>query len=306
MQVVHSFAETVPYRGCVAAIGNFDGVHRGHQSMLERLRFRADERKAPALILTFDPPPIELLRPADAPPRVTTLSRRLELLSRFGAEACLVYRTDSALLSLTAREFFDSIVLGQLAAVGLVEGPNFFFGKGRGGNVQVLQEWCPQHDLSIDVVDSVHVDDVMVSSSEIRRRLTSGDARGAAAMLGRPHRISGRVVRGDQRGRTIGFPTANLAEVAVMLPRDGVYACVCTVDGAVHTAIMNIGPNPTFGEQRRKLEVHLLDFHGDLYGRELHVDLVERLRETRAFSGVEALVAQLTRDATAARLAVAG
>lgn len=301
MKVFRGFDEFDAFRGGFVSIGNFDGVHRGHESMIAALLHGARDRRVPAVAFTFDPHPISILRPEQAPPPLTTTERKLELLARSGVDAAIVYPTDRALLNLTPREFFDRIIVGTLAAAGLVEGPNFFFGRDRRGTIDTLREFCTSAALELQIVPPIKIGDRLVSSTEIRCLIASGQMRESAALLGSPYRIRGGVARGAERGRTIGFPTANLEQIATLLPRDGVYAGRALVNGTWHAAGINVGPNPTFREQHRKVEVHLLDFQGDLYGRPLDVEFLERLRDTTAFAGVEELKRQLQVDMSRAR-----
>jgi riboflavin kinase/FMN adenylyltransferase len=301
MQVVRGLENLENCRHGFVSIGNFDGVHRGHQSMIAVLTRNADERHAPAVIFTFDPHPIALLRPGQSPPPLSTTERKIELLSQFGVDAVVVYPTDQALLNLSPREFFDRIVVGRLEARGLIEGPNFFFGHNREGNIETLREFCAAAGRELEVVPPVTVGDHLVSSTEIRRMIADGRVREASALLGYPYRISGTVVRGAERGRTIGFPTANLEGVRTVLPRDGVYAGRAQAGSTWYAAGINVGPAPTFADQERKLEVHLVDYSGDLYGARLVVEFVDRLRDTVRFAGVDELKSQLQRDIDQAR-----
>lgn len=299
MKILRGLSEIAEFRGGFFSIGNFDGVHLGHRSMLSVLTGRARPLKTAAVVFTFDPHPIALLRPGQIPPPLTTTERKLELLAECGVDATLVYPTDQPLLDLVPREFFDRIVVGRLAAQGLVEGPNFFFGHNRAGSVDTLREYCRGANLELHVAEPVFVKDVLVSSTEIRRRIALGDVRTAAELLGAPYQVRGTVGEGARRGRTLGFPTANLSGVETVLPRDGVYAGrarLARTSDRWQPAAINVGPNPTFAEHQRKLEVHLLDFSGDLYGRLLDVEFIERLRDTRPFSGPEELKHQLDRD----------
>lgn len=301
MQVVRGLDEVEVCRRGFVSIGNFDGVHRGHQSMIAVLTRNAASGGAPAVIFTFDPHPIALLRPGQSPPPLSTTERKLELLGQFGVDAVVVYPTDQALLNLSPREFFDRIIIGRLEARGLVEGPNFFFGHGRAGHIGTLQEFCGAAKIELSIVPPVNVGDHLVSSSEIRRLITDGRVREAGALLGYRYRISGSVVRGAERGRTIGFPTANVEGVRTVLPRDGVYAGRAQVGAEWYAAGVNVGLAPTFADQERKLEVHLIDFSGDLYGSRILVEFVERLRDTVRFEGVEELKAQLRQDIAVTR-----
>jgi riboflavin kinase/FMN adenylyltransferase len=252
-------------------------------------------QNVPAVALTFDPHPAALLR-GSAPPALTTTERKLELLATCGLDATIVFPTDRAFLQLTPEEFFDRIVRQTLQARGLVEGPNFRFGHNRAGDIETLHRLCDGAKLQFSAVPAVRIDGRTVSSSEIRQAITRGDIPAANAMLGSDYRLRGRVVEGAKRGRTIGFPTANLEGVATLLPPEGVYAARAWVAGHPYAAGLNLGPNPTFAEQARKLEVHLLDFTGNLYGQTLAVDLLARLRDTRPFANVDELKVQLGKD----------
>jgi riboflavin kinase / FMN adenylyltransferase len=291
----------VPVRDGYVAIGNFDGVHRGHQVMIGRLIARARDAGRPAIAVTFDPHPLSLLRPEALPPGLTTLADRADLLRSCGVDCVVVLPTSWELLRLTAAEFFDQVVYQRLHAVGLVEGPNFCFGKDRGGNVTLLRQLCAHAGLSLDVVEPVTIDGQWVSSSVIRSLLQAGDVDDAVNLLGRPYRLTGRVVTGSRRGATLGFPTANLADLQTVIPGSGVYAGRTEIDGRTHQAAIHIGPNPTFGEAALKVEVHVLDFAGDLYDRTLSVDFTRRLRDVRRFDSVDELRRQLTEDIAAAR-----
>jgi riboflavin kinase/FMN adenylyltransferase len=296
MELVRDWESIASLRGGYVSIGNFDGVHRGHQAMLNVLTSRARSDNVPAVAVTFDPHPIALLKPDAAPPALTTIERRAELLGRYGVDVTLVVPTDLSLLALTAEEFFDTIIRGKLQARGLVEGPNFFFGRHRSGNITVLRTLCANHGLSFDVAPPVTVDEQLVSSSVIRSLLETGDAAHAVRLLGHPHRVSGLVAHGAERGRTLGFPTANLTGVTTLVPGNGVYAGWAAVGNERHPAAVNIGPNPTFADASRKIEAHLLDFQGDLYGLILHVDIQDRVRDVRRFGSADELRAQLEHD----------
>jgi riboflavin kinase/FMN adenylyltransferase len=297
--------ETVPSkaRGSFVAVGNFDGVHRGHAHLLNRLQSCAGLAGVPALALTFDPPPVALLRPDAAPAPLTWLSRRLDLMRKAGADEVGIFRTGPWFLGLTAREFFDRVILGQLDAKGMVEGPTFGFGRDRGGDSELLRSWCAKAGLAFEVASPTEADGQIVSSTRIRRALASGEVAEAARLLGRPHRIRGLVTHGAGRGAGIGVPTANLDGIDTVIPDDGVYAGLAFVEGRalpIPTAC-NIGPNPTFGEQIRKVEAHLIDFQGDLYGQSVELELLQRLRPTRRFAGLDDLLGQIKLDVEQAR-----
>jgi riboflavin kinase/FMN adenylyltransferase len=288
-------------RGGSVTIGNFDGVHRGHAALLTALRAQANSVGGPAVALTFDPHPMDLLRPGRSLPPLTTTAERGRLLHELGVDQVVVLRTTRDLLALRAEEFFAQVVRDRLAARALVEGPNFGFGRGREGNVETLARLCAACDVGLTVVPPVQVNGGEVSSSRIRAALMQGDVSEAAAMLGRPYRLAGVVGTGQRRGQTIGFPTANLGAIPTVVPGDGVYAVRARLGDKIWPAAANVGPNPTFGEDARKVEVHLIDFHGDLYGQPLAVDFVQRLRDTRPFRGAAELIEQLNKDVEQAR-----
>jgi riboflavin kinase / FMN adenylyltransferase len=297
--------ERVPAKqsGSFVAVGNFDGVHRGHVHLLARLRARADAAGVPALALTFDPPPVAVLRPDAAPAPLTWLERRIELMSQAGATEVGVFRTGPWLLGLTAREFFDRVILEQLGARGMVEGPTFGFGRDRGGDAKLLGSWCAEAGLEFEVVSPSEFDGRIVSSTRIRQALAEGEADEAALLLGHPHRIRGVVTHGAGRGAEIGVPTANLDGIDTVIPADGVYAAFAFIEGQSRPlpTACHIGANSTFGESARTVEAHLIDFRGDLYDQRVELDLLRRLRPTLKFDGLDDLLHQIKLDIEQAR-----
>lgn len=299
MRLIRGFDDVDAHRGGVVSIGNFDGVHRGHRAIAATLVARAREVGRPAVVLTFDPHPIRLLRPESEPPSLSTLERKTELLGSVGVDLVVAYPTDRALLQLSPVEFFETIVRDRLDAVGLVEGPNFFFGRGRAGNVETLRDLCNGAGMTFDVVEPVATGGDVVSSSRIRGLVDAGRIAEAAELLGHPYRLTGTVVRGAGRGRTIGTPTANLGAIPTLLPAHGVYAARALTDAPespTYPAAVNVGPNPTFGDDATKVEAHLVGFDGDLYDMVLHVDLLDRLRDIVTFDDVAALERQISED----------
>jgi riboflavin kinase/FMN adenylyltransferase len=292
-------------RGGAVAVGNFDGVHLGHAALVARLRTTADRVGGPAVAVTFDPHPIALLAPERLLPLLTTPADRGDLLQRAGADHVVILRTTPELLRLEARELLDTVLADRLAAKAAVEGFNFRFGRGRAGDLELLRHWCRRRGIEFTVVGRQAVDCAVVSSSRVRTALEAGDVAAAARLLGRPYRLRGVIGTGAKRGRTLGFPTANLTEPATLVPGDGVYAVrTWLADGSTWPGAANIGPNPTFGEQARKLEVHLIGFEGDLYGQPIAVDFIARLRDTRPFAGPAELSEQLRADVEQARRAI--
>jgi riboflavin kinase/FMN adenylyltransferase len=290
-------------RGAVT-IGNFDGVHRGHARIVERLIWHARQVSGSAIVFTFDPHPVRLLRPEAAPPPLTWTERKAELLAELGVDAMIAYPTDESLLRLSHREFFDSIIGGQLDAQVLIEGPNFHYGRNREGNVDTLAEMCRESGRTLEIVEPMLWRGDYVSSSRTRTLIQDGDVQDAARLLTRPYRLRGLVTHGARRGRQIGFPTANLDGIDTLLPSAGVYAGRAIAAHGKWAAAINIGPNPTFGERGLKFEAHLIGFEGSLYGQTMEVDILSRLRDIHPFDSVEQLKAQLQRDvADAARIA---
>jgi riboflavin kinase/FMN adenylyltransferase len=287
--------------GGVAVVGNFDGVHRGHLALIQQARELAISLGGPLVVVTFDPHPLQLLAPERFLPQLTTSDDRASLLREAGADVVVTLQTDRELLDLSAKAFFQKIIGERLRARGVVEGFNFRFGKDRQGDLEMLRSWCAEKAMAFRIVEPFAHQGVAISSSSARTALEAGDIDAATALLGRNFHVHGMVVEGAKRGRTIGFPTANLGDVQTLLPADGVYAVRAIVDGRAWPAAANIGPNPTFGENARKIEVHLIDFVGDLYGRSIRVEFARRLRSTRPFASVEALIAQVKADVQDAR-----
>jgi riboflavin kinase / FMN adenylyltransferase len=283
-------------RGGAVAVGNFDGVHRGHARIVERLREQATRVGGPAVVFTFDPHPVRLLRPEHAPPPLTWTDRKANLLEQLGVDAVIAYPTDEALLALSAREFFDRILRELLDARALVEGTNFCFGHDRAGTIDMLRRFAAEASLTLEAVEPITLDGDVVSSSRVRRLIAAGQIDDARRLLTRPYRIRGMVTHGAGRGAKIGFPTANVDAVDTLLPGPGVYAGRAIGGGNIWPAAINVGPNPTFGEQAMKVEAHLVGFHGNLYGAPLELDFVARLRDVRTFAGVAELKEQLHRD----------
>ncbi len=282
-------------RGGVS-IGNFDGVHLGHARIVERLKALSKAVNGPAVIFTFDPHPVRLLRPSEAPPPLTWTDRKAQLLSELGVDAMVAFPTDRALLALSPEEFFADIVCRSLGARALVEGPNFRFGQGRRGDVGLLDTLVKRNRMQLEIVAPIEVDGQIVSSSRVRQALLAGRVDEARLLLTRPYRIRGMVTHGASRGASLGFPTANVDAIDTLVPAVGVYAGMAHTVGSKWPAAIHVGPNPTFGEQALKIEVHLIGYQGSLYGEPLEVDFLSRLRDTRPFASVDELKTQLHQD----------
>jgi riboflavin kinase / FMN adenylyltransferase len=295
-----------PVRGGAIAIGNFDGVHRGHARIVERLRERAKQVGGPAVVFTVDPHPVRLLRPAEAPPPLSWTNRKAELLGALGVDALIAYPTNEAMLQKSPQQFFRDIVQIALAARALVEGANFRFGHNRAGTVEVLAALAADAHITLDVVPPVEMAGDVISSSRVRQLIAAGDVEVAAALLTQPYRIRGLVTHGAGRGAKLGFPTANLEGVDTLLPAAGVYAgrAYLVAQNATRDfrpAAIHIGPNVTFGEHVLKVEAHLVDFDRPLHGELLEVDFIARVRDTHPFSSPTALKEQLARDVAKVR-----
>jgi riboflavin kinase / FMN adenylyltransferase len=287
--------------GSILSIGNFDGVHRGHQALLEVARAHRRQRPGSRIaVATFEPHPFTVLRPEKVPPRLTPRDLKRELLEQQGVDDLIELAPDPAVLNLTAEEFW-AILRDQVRPVCLIEGHEFNFGKGRGGNIHRLRQWCAASEVKLHVVSEVEVAlldlrVVPVSSTVVRWLIAYGRVRDAAICLGRPYALRGPVIKGYQRGRELGVPTANLRCNAQLVPDDGIYAGRCTLDARTFPAAVSIGTMPTFGECDRQIEAHLVGFSGDLYGGILTVELLDWLREQRKFASVDALKVQIARD----------
>ncbi len=283
--------------GGVISIGNFDGVHRGHAALLGRVCELARTIGGPSVAVVLDPHPVSLLRPDAAPQRLTTIGRRLERLTELGVDFLVVCSINREFLNLSAEQFFQSLVVEKLRAKGMVEGPNFFFGRNRGGNIESLQAFCDAAEIQCVIAGSIERDEEMISSTRIRNALMSGEIVQANELLGAPYQLEGVVGTGQKRGRKLGFPTANLDAIPTLVPKNGVYGGVTQVDGRLIPAAIHIGPNPTFeSSDVRKVEVHLLDYSGDLYGQRLMVDFHTRVRDIARFDSPEQLKQQLAQD----------
>jgi riboflavin kinase / FMN adenylyltransferase len=301
--VAHDLDEVVPGPS-VVTIGNFDGVHRGHRVLLRRAVDAAHEAAVRSVAVTFDPHPAAVLRPGTEPAAIGALEDRTAALLEVGIDLVVVLAFTHELSELTAEEFLERVLVERLEATKVIVGTNFRFGHKAAGDVVTLADAGDTHGFAVEAVTLLELDGSPISSSELRRRIgQEGDLDWANAALGRPFRLAGEVVRGDQRGRTIGFPTANIEVPAGrLLPATGVYAGIATLEGGLrYAAVTNVGTRPTFDGEGVTVEVHLLDADLDLYGRQLEVSFLHRLRGEQRFDGVEALQAQIGRDAEVAR-----
>lgn len=289
------------WKGGVVALGNFDGVHRGHQALLAQAQKPAGALGAPLLALTFEPHPRGFFVPDTGPFRLTLAPAKTRLLAEHGVQAVLAQHFDAAFAALPAEAFVGDVLLRGLGARHVVCGYDFTFGARRSGNVERLRAEGKARGFGVTVLDPVMREGEIYSSTRIREALRAGMVSEAAQLLGHPWEIEGTVELGDQRGRTIGFPTANVDLGQHLRPRFGVYAVRALVDGVWRDGVANLGRRPTFGKLKENFEVHLFDFAGDLYGKVLRVAMVDFIRSEMKFEGLDQLKAQIAADGEAAR-----
>jgi riboflavin kinase / FMN adenylyltransferase len=293
-------------RGAVYAIGNFDGVHRGHQSLIDAAAATALERGAKAGVIMFEPHPREFFVPHEPHFHLTPLDTKLGLLEAHGIDIAVVLAFDAALAGLAAEEFIERVLVADLAVSGVVIGYDFFFGRSRKGNPRTMHEAGVRHGFTVSVIDPVAEGGEVFSSSAVRLALAGGDVKGAAAILGRAWRVSGKVVGGAHRGTGLGFPTANVPMPKGTALGHGIYAVRALIEGeaGAHDAAAYLGTRPTFDSGMPVLEVFLFDFDGDLYGRAIEVEFVDFIRHDRKFDTIEALITQMADDCAKARAAL--
>jgi len=286
----------------VLALGNFDGLHRGHMKIVDRVRRRAGERGGTPAVMTFDPHPSRVLRPDKAPPLLMTIEQKLEALGLAGMQGVAVVRFTPELSSWEPEQFVRAVLVDWLHVAEVWVGANFLFGHNRAGTFSVLRSLGARYGFRAEKIDPVRYKDFVVSSTRVRRLLSEGRVDEAAALLGHHFFIDGTVTRGAGRGRGIGFPTANICTDNELVPPPGVYATLLTLDGIVHPSITNVGFRPTFGDvDRVTIESHVFHFTRDLYGQRVRLSFVQRLRDERAFPDVDALRAQIEADCRSAQ-----
>ena len=280
----------------VLALGNFDGLHRGHLKIIERVRRGAAEHGGTPMAMTFDPHPPRIVRPDKAPPLLMTKAQRLDALHAAGISCGAVVRFTRELSEWDPEAFVRAVLVEWLRVSEVWVGANFLFGHGRSGNFSVLRTLGQRYGFRADKIDPVRYKDFVVSSTRVRRLVGEGRMDEAGALLGHMFYVDGVIVEGRKRGREIGFPTANLATDNELLPPHGVYATMATIDGIVRAGLTNIGVRPTFGERMVTVETHLLGYTGDLYGKRVRLSFVQRLRDERRFDDVDALRTQIQLD----------
>ena len=311
--VVHYPDETRPisWRHPVLALGNFDGVHRGHLKIVERVRRVAEERGASAIAMTFDPHPPRVVRPDKAAPLLMTTPQKLDALSKAGIQGVVIVRFTPEMSRWEPETFVRTVLVEWMHVAEVWVGANFLFGRDRSGNFSMLRSLGARYGFRAEKIDAVRYKDFVVSSTRIRRLVGEGRVDEAGALLGHHYYIDGSVIQGRQRGRDLGFPTANLCSDNELIPPRGVYATTTQIDAVVYPSVTNVGFRPTFKDQQRganseddgqlTVETHLFDFDDELYGHRLRVGFVQRLRDERRFETVDALRAQIAADCDRAR-----
>jgi riboflavin kinase/FMN adenylyltransferase len=305
MDVIHFPHDHRPahWKQPVLALGNFDGVHRGHRKILDRLGRVAGERGATSVVMTFDPHPPRVVRPDKAPPLLMTMAQKLEAIAAAGVQGAAIVRFTADLSRWDPETFVRTVLVDWLRVSEVWVGANFLFGHDRAGNFSMLRVLGARYGFKAEKIDPVRYKDFVVSSTRIRRLISEARVDEAGALLGHQYFVDGKVVQGDQRGRTIGFPTANLCTENELVPPRGVYATTLTLDGVVLPSITNIGVRPTVDDSgRTSIETHVFNFSRDLYGATVRVGFVQRLRDERAFDSVGALTAQIAADCGRARV----
>jgi riboflavin kinase/FMN adenylyltransferase len=306
VEVIHYPDDPRPigWRSPVLALGNFDGLHRGHVKIIERIQRGAGERGGTSVVLTFDPHPPRIVRPDKAPPLLMTKPQKLEAMARAGVQGVAVVRFTREMSQWEPEAFVRNVLVEWLRVSEVWVGADFLFGRDRSGNFTLLRSLGSQYGFRAEKIDPIRYKDFVVSSTRIRRLVGEGRVDEAGALLGHHYAIDGIVVEGAKRGREIGFPTANLATENELIPPNGVYATALTIDGQIHPSVTNVGQRPTFGENlATTIETHIMGQSMDLYGRSVHLAFVQRLRDERKFPDLEALQEQISADVRrAARL----
>jgi len=293
---------THPLRNPVLTIGNFDGVHKGHLALFDKVKDRAQKIDGQSALMTFDPHPIKVIKPGNGPRLVTLTEQKLELIENAHIDVvfCIPFTKEFAAIS--ARDFVQDILVKKIGVREIVVGYDYTFGHNREGNIDFLRKAGEEFGFAVHVLEPVYVGDKLVSSTRIRHLVQEGNLSEAKELLGRDYQISGTVIRGKNRGgRLLGFPTANIELIDELIPKQGVYAVHVRVNHQTLAGVTNIGFNPTFGKGPFSVETHLLDFHGDLLGKRISIQFIERLRDERPFGSIKDLAEQITRDIQKAR-----
>ncbi len=297
MQIIHECSQipqNLPFP--VLTLGNFDGVHRGHQALLARVCQRATLLGGTSIVVTFDPHPLKILAPEKCPPLITTTQQKIRLLERYGIALTCCFSFTREFANQEAEEFVEEILYKRIRVKEVYVGYDFAFGKGRKGTPELLKTMGTRLDFHVEVVNPVQAEGEIVSSTRIRHLIRRGAMQEASQFLGRPYALEGKVVPGFQQGRELGFPTANVIPFNDLIPANGVYVTETYYQNRCYASITNIGTNPTFQRDQRRIETHLFDFHGQLYDQEIEMAFLAKIRDEQAFPSVTALVEQIKQD----------
>jgi len=289
----------------IITLGNFDGLHLGHQELIRKIILRAEETGGLSMVVTFRPHPLKILAPEKCPPLISIYEEKIQLLEKLGIDVLVKIPFTLDFSAMEPRDFVKNILVDLLGAKEIFVGYNYRFGKGRKGNIRMLRDLGKELGFIVREIEQVSLNGEVISSTRIRQLLINGEVEYAAKLLGRPYTLCGIVVKGDGRGRGLGFPTANLASRHAIIPSNGVYAVRLFVRDNYYNGIVNIGMRPTFDAKSLAIEVHIFDFDEDIYGEEMTVYFAGKIREERKFSSAEALIGQITKDISAAKTILA-
>jgi riboflavin kinase/FMN adenylyltransferase len=303
MTIIYDLEEVKgPLTNPVLTIGNFDGVHKGHLALFDRVKERARAIGGQSVVMTFDPHPIKVMKPGNGPPLITLGEQKLRLINDADIDVIFFIPFTKQFAAISARDFVQNILIKKIGMKELIVGYDYAFGRNREGNIKLLQEMGNHFDFAVHVVEPIRIDDSLVSSTSIRKLVHEGNLSKAKALLGRDYQISGSVVKGKNRGgRLLGFPTANLKLIDELTPKAGVYAVKVLIDDQTYEGLTNVGYNPTFGNGVFSVETHILDFSGDLLGKSIRVNFIQRLRDEKNFETVGDLADQIGQDVKHAR-----
>ena len=296
---------TKPFTNSVITLGNFDGIHLGHQELVRMVMNRAQEIQGQSMVVTFRPHPLKVLAPEKCPPLISIYEEKIELFKKLGIDVLVKIPFSLHFAEMSPREFVRTILCDLLGTKEIFVGCNYRFGRGREGTTQTLRMMGDEFGFRVNEVKQISLKNEVISSTKIRQLLTAGEVEHAADLLGRPYAITGIVIRGDSRGKTLGFPTANIASKHAIVPSDGVYAVKLSAREACHNGVVNIGLRPTFATKSLTIEVHVFDFNEDLYGEEVTIFFIKKLRQEKKFDSADALIAQITKDVAEAKIVLA-
>ena len=303
MQVILNLNEIKkPLTNPVLTIGNFDGVHKGHLALFEKVKERAKAIAGQSVVMTFEPHPLKIMRPADGPQLITHTGQKLELIEKAGIDVIVCVSFDREFAAIPARDFVNNVLVKKIGIKEIVVGYDYTFGHNREGDINLLREIGNDFGFVVHLVGPIEIDHTLVSSTSIRRLVQEGRLAEAKVLLGRDFEVQGTIVKGRNRGgRLLGFPTANLNPHGELLPKKGVYAVKMLIDDALYNGVTNVGVNPTFGDTGLTVETHVLGFAGDLLGKAIKVQFIKRLRDEKAFKSLEELSEQIAQDISQAK-----